>query len=54
MTYYYKQINEDGEVVRLFTYDFKPKIKRSDFVEIDAEEYNRLFEELRPTEAPES
>lgn len=46
MTYYYKQIDETGEVVALFTYDFAPVITNPLVVEIDREEYDRLLEAL--------
>lgn len=46
MTKYYKQINENGEVVMLLTYDFVPNITNPLIVEITAEEYETLLAEL--------
>lgn len=36
---YYKQLNENGEIVALLSYDFEPKITDAHTVEITAEEY---------------
>ena len=52
MTKYYKQINENGEVVMLLTYDFIPNITDSLIVEISETEYNELLAELMAN-APE-
>ena len=46
MTKYYKQINENGEVVMLLTYDFAPNITDPLIVEITEEEYETLLAEL--------
>lgn len=46
MTKYYKQINENGEVVMLLTYDFVPNITNPLIVEITEEEYETLLAEL--------
>ncbi len=46
MTKYYKQINENGEIVMLLTYDFVPNITNPLIVEITAEEYETLLAEL--------
>ena len=44
---YYKQLNENGEVVMLLTYDFEPNITDLLIVEITAEEYETISEEWR-------
>lgn len=44
---YYKQLNESGEVVTLFTYGFAPKITNPLIVEINKEEYDALLEEIK-------
>lgn len=46
MTKYYKQLNENGEVIMLLTYDFVPNITNPLIVEITAEEYETLLAEL--------
>lgn len=46
MTKYYKELNENGEVVMLLTYDFVPNITDPLIVEITAEEYETLLAEL--------
>ena len=47
MKYYYKQLNENGEIVALLTYDFIPTITDSLVVEITAEEYEAISAEWR-------
>lgn len=44
---YYKQLNENSEIVTLLTYDFEPTISDPLTVEITAEEYGTLVAELR-------
>ena len=44
---YYKQLNENGEIVALLTYDFEPTISDPLTVEITAEEYETIFAEWR-------
>lgn len=44
---YYKQINEQNEVVALLTYDFEPSITDHLTVEITAEEYEAISAECR-------
>ena len=44
---YYKQLNENGEVVTLLTYDFEPKITDPLTVEITAEEYETTAADWR-------
>ena len=39
---YYKQLNENNEIVTLLTYDFEPNITDPLIVEITAEEYNAI------------
>lgn len=39
---YYKQLNENNEIVTLLTYDFEPNITDPLMVEITAEEYNAI------------
>ena len=39
---YYKQLNENNEIVTLLTYDFEPNITDPLTVEITAEEYNSI------------
>lgn len=46
MTKYYKQLNENGEVVMLLTYDFVPNITDPLIVEITKEEYETLLAEI--------
>ena len=46
MTKYYKQLNENGELVLLLTYDFEPVITDPLIVEIGAEEYEQLLAEI--------
>ena len=46
MTKYYKQINENGEIEMLLTYDFTPVITDSLIVEITKEEYEALLAEM--------
>lgn len=47
MTKYYKQINENGELVTILTYDFVPTISDPLTVEITAEEYETIAAEFR-------
>lgn len=56
--YYYKQIDETGELLLLLTYDAQPSGLSADIVEISAEEYDALMAELaasrpEPEPAPE-
>jgi len=44
---YYKQLNENGEIVTLLTYDFEPSITDPLVVEITAEEYEATVSERR-------
>jgi hypothetical protein len=44
---YYKQLNENGEIVMLLTYNFEPTITDPLIVEITAEEYEMISAELR-------
>lgn len=44
---YYKQLDENSEIVTLLTYDFEPNINDPLTVEITAEEYGTLAAELR-------
>ena len=44
---YYKQLNENGEIVAILTYDFEPKITDPLTVEITAEEYETISAEFR-------
>ena len=46
MTKYYKQLNENGEIVMLLTYDFVPNITNPLIVEITKEEYETLLAEI--------
>jgi hypothetical protein len=43
---YYKQLNENGEIVMLLTYDFVPNITNPLIVEITKEEYETLLAEI--------
>ena len=47
MTKYYKQINENGKIVTLLTYDFEPTEIASSVVEITEEEYTSILAERR-------
>lgn len=44
---YYKQLNENGEVVMLLTYDFEPTITDPFVVEITEDEYRSISTEWR-------
>lgn len=44
---YYKQLNENGEILYLLTYDFEPNITSPLTVEITAEEYETISSEWR-------
>ena len=44
---YYKQLNENNEIVTLLTYDFEPSITDPLTVEITAEEYKAISTEWR-------
>lgn len=44
---YYKQLNENGEIVTLLTYDFEPNITDPLTVEITAEEYETISAEWK-------
>lgn len=44
---YYKQLNENNEIVTLLTYDFEPNITDPLTVEITAEEYEAISAEWR-------
>ena len=44
---YYKQLNENGEIVALLTYDFEPNITDPLTVDITAEEYEAVSSEWR-------
>ena len=41
---YYKQLDEIGEIITLFTYDFEPNIINPHIVEIAAEEYKVIID----------
>ena len=43
----YKQLNENGEIVSLLTYDFEPNITDLLIVEITAEEYEAISAEWK-------
>lgn len=47
MTKYYKQLDENGKVILLLTYDFEPNITDSSVVEITEEEYNAILAEIQ-------
>ena len=47
MTTYYKQINENNELVLLLTYNFTPKITNPLIIEITQEEYEKLSAEIQ-------
>lgn len=51
---YYKQLNENSEVVYLLTYDFEPNITDPLTVEITAEEYETISAEWREKAKVES
>jgi hypothetical protein len=36
---YYKYLNENGEIIMLFTYDFEPIINNPSMIQITEEEY---------------
>lgn len=44
---YYKQLNDNGELVTILTYDFEPNITDPLTVEITAEEHKAIATELR-------
>lgn len=50
MKYYYKQLNESGEIVLLLVYEFTPTITDPLMVEITEEEFNAIVAELRANE----
>ncbi|MBO5714942.1 MAG: hypothetical protein J6S23_00930 [Clostridia bacterium] len=50
---YYKQLNENGEIVALLTYDFEPNIIDPLTVEITAEEYETISTEWGANEKHE-
>ena len=53
--YYYKQVDETGELLLLLTYDAQPSGLSADIVEITAEEYEALMAEIaasRPEPEP--
>ncbi len=51
---YYKQLNENGEIVTLLTYDFEPNITNPLIVEITVEEYETISAEWRENAKAES
>ena len=50
MKYYYKQLNENGEIVLLLVYEFTPTITDPLMVEITEEEFNAIVTEIRANE----
>ena len=50
MKYYYKQLNENGEIALLLVYDFMPTITDPLVVEITEEEFNAIVAEIRANE----
>lgn len=50
MKYYYKQLNENGEIVLLLVYEFTPTITDPLMVEITEEEFNAIVAEIRANE----
>jgi hypothetical protein len=50
MKYYYKHLNENGEIALLLVYDFMPTITDPLIVEITEEEYNAIIAEIRANE----
>lgn len=51
--YYYKQIDENGELIMLLTYAFCPNIIDPLVIEITEEEYNALSAEIDAANQPE-
>lgn len=56
--YYYKKVDETGELLLLLTYDAQPSGLSSDVIEITVEEYEALMAEIaasrpEPEPAPE-
>lgn len=49
MRKYYKQLNENGEVIMLLTYNQTPSITDPLIVEVTEEEYNVLLAEILAT-----
>lgn len=47
MTKYYKQLNENNEIIALLTYDFEPSITDPLIAEISKEEYDAISAEWR-------
>lgn len=50
--YYYKQMDENGELLMLLTYNQRPKALGADIVEITAEEYAALVAEIAANNPP--
>ena len=53
--YYYKQVDETGELLLLLTYDAQPSGLSANIIEITAEEYETLMAEIaasRPEPEP--
>ena len=47
MTKYYKQLDENGKIIALLTYDFVPNITNPLIIEITAKEYEAISVEWR-------
>ena len=43
MTKYFKHLNDNNEIINLYTYDFEPIIKNPAIVEITYEEYHTIL-----------
>jgi hypothetical protein len=54
MKEYYKQLDENGEVIMLFTYDYKATINDPLVVQITAEEYETIKSEWAARAANET
>ena len=50
--YFYKQLDENENLLYLLTYDQKPNITNPLTVEISEEEYNRLLDEITSSVEP--
>lgn len=51
--YYYKQLNEDGNLLCLLTYDQKPNVNDPLTVEINEQEYMQIRGEIKSAEEDE-
>ncbi|MBQ6127084.1 hypothetical protein IJI69_00340 [Candidatus Saccharibacteria bacterium] len=50
---YFKEIDENGNIICLLSYDYPVVIENERIIEISEKTYNELLEQLQPEDEPE-